>query len=322
MRRTALYEEQTAVRERAGLVDTSQLQVVSVCGPQAVAGLERLLPRRVDDMLPGTSRFSVVLSRFGRVYDEALVMRLDAETFWICHGSGGTKKSLAKLGVDAEPLEDLHVLALQGPDSARALAPLLDRSLELAFLGHRPAVLGGHPVRLSRTGFTGELGFEVFCSSADVLPIWRMLLAEGLVPYGYRCVDLLRIEAGFLLHPTDLGLVGSIWDAGLGWLVRGKEADFTGREAVERGRGQAKHRLVGVRCAGEHVITRGDAIQRSGEDAGLITSAAYSPASDETLCIARVGRDEPRSGPVTCGEASGVVTGLPFRARRTDQPYS
>ncbi len=314
-----LADEQRAVRERAGLVDTSQLQVVSVRGPGAVACLERLVPRRIEDMAPGISRYSVVLSRFGRIYDEALILRLDRDHFWISHGCGGTQKQLAKLGgeVEVEPLSDLHVLAVQGPSSAELLAPLVDGPLGLPLLAHRPATLAGHPVRLSRTGFTGELGFEVFCAATDVGSLWAALLDQGLLPYGYRCVDLLRVQAGFLLHPTDLSLAGSIWEAGFGWLIRGKQAEFIGHEAVARARGAARHRFVGVRRPGERAVARGCPVLRSGQPVGVVTSAAYSPASDETLCIARVDRAESGVGSVSLGSVLGGLTELPFRARRT-----
>lgn len=324
--RTSLAEEQRAVRERAGLCDASQLQVVRVSGPGAVACLERLLPRRIGDMCPGTSRFSVVLSRFGRIFDEALILRLDEEEFWVCHGCGGTQQQLAKVGgeVQVEPLVDQHVLSIQGPLCLDALNGLTDQPLgDLPFLGHRRARIEGHAVLLSRTGFTGELGFEIFCDADAALPLWRALMTAGagvgLIPYSYAAVDLLRIEAGFTLYPTDLGMAASIWEAGLGWLVKEKGAEYIGREAVERARGEARSRWVGVFCPGEGLVRRGASLQREGQEIGTVTSSAFSPGAGATLCVARVQRDPRELGAevVVQGEdpRPGRLAALPFVTR-------
>jgi len=326
--RTPLAVERRAVRERVGLADASQLQVVRGRGPGAAACLERLVPRRVDDMPPGTSRFSAVLSRFGRIRDEALIMRFSEREFWISHGCGGTQRQLAKLGGDVtvEPLRDQHALAVQGPLSLSLLSPMTDAPLgDLPPMGHLRAALGGRPVVVSRTGFTGELGFEIFCAAGDAVALWRTLRARGeplgLVPYSYQCVDLLRVEAGFALYPFDLAAVASIWEAGLGWLVRDKAADFVGREATLRAKGAAQARLLGVRCPGEAPLRRGAAVRRGPRSIGAVTSSVWSPGADETLCIARVQRGALRGGAevllqTEAGPARARLARLPFRARR------
>lgn len=343
---TSLAEEQRAVRERAGVCDTSQLQVVRVSGPGAGVCLERMVPRRIMDMRSGTSRFTVVLSRFGRILDEALILRMGVEEFWISHGCGGTQRQLASvLGQTdclVEVLAGMHVLAVQGPMSLLVLAPLLDAPLAgLPVMEHRRVRLAGRPVTVSRTGFTGEIGFEIFCEAGDALALWHEILvagrAYGVLPYSYSCVDLLRIEAGFSLYPAELGLAASVWDVGLGWLVKGKEADFVGRAAVERARGEQKHRLVGIRCPGSGPVARGAVVRLAGAagvspgegtvtGVGVVTSSAWSPARRETLCIARVSREGWGVAPPLAGEArvivagaaprAGWLVGLPFVERR------
>jgi aminomethyltransferase len=327
--RSSLSEEQRAVRELAGLADVSQLQLVSVRGPGAVACLERLVPRRIVDMAVGSSRFTVLLSRFGRICDEAIVLRVSEDELWLSHGCGATRLQLAKLVASGEaphvrldPLDDMHVLSVQGPSSAEVLAPLAREDLgDLPFLGHRRTILGSHPVLVSRSGFTGELGFEIFCRASEAVPLWRLLLATGapfgLVPYGYRCVDLLRIEAGFTLYPSDLGGVSSVWEAGLGWLVRDKVGDYVGREAVAQAKTSTTHRFAGVRVDGGVEIARGTPVRRGERTIGVVTSSAISPASGETLCLAHVELDALRMAPVDIGaiETAQLVP-LPFRPRR------
>lgn len=316
--RTSVAEERRAVRERVGLADVSQLQVVAVRGPGAIDCLERLVPRRIDDMPVGSSRFTVLLNRFGKICDEALVMRLGEDELWITHGAGSTRSQLDKLphGATIASL-DVHVLSLQGPSSGAVLAALSSELVDLPFLGNRRVSLGGHPVVVSRTGFTGELGFEIFCAPSDAVALWRLLLEmgapHGLVPYAYRCVDLLRIEAGFTLYPADLAGAGSLWDAGLGWLVRDKVSEYVGRASVEASRGASTHRFAGVRVVGDVEVARGAAVLRDGQSIGVVTSSAL--AEGETWFIARVGREH-AAGAVMLDGATGTLAPLPFRARR------
>jgi aminomethyltransferase len=337
--RTSPAEEQRAVRERAGLCDASQLQVVSIRGAGAVACLERLVPRRIADMAVGSSRFTVLLSRFGRICDEALVLRLAEDELWLSHGAGATRTQLARLEdfteapeVRVSPLDELHVLSLQGPSSAEVLGALASEDVDqLPFLGHRRVKVGAHDVVLSRSGFTGELGFEIFCQAADAVPLWRLLLAAGapvgLLPYGYRSVDLLRIEAGFTLYPSDLGSVSSLWEAGLGWLLRDKVGAYVGHDAVAKAKGSATHRFCGVRLQGDVAVARGASVRLGGRVIGVVTSSAASPSSGETLCLAHVERDAVGTdppvavgAPTPADAAAPVQTGrlvpLPFRPRR------
>jgi aminomethyltransferase len=326
---TPLAEEQRAVHERAGLADVSQLQLVSVRGPRAAAVLEQLVPRRIADLHVGSSRFSVVLSRFGRICDEGLVMRFADDEFWISHGCGATRAQLAKVveamsaaDVRITPLDDTHVLSVQGPSSLAVLAPLASVDLgALPFLGHQRVRLGDRPVVVSRSGFTGELGFEIFCAATDAVPLWRLLLGSGaplgLTPYGYACIDLLRLEAGFPLYPVDFAMLPSLWEAGLGWLVRDKVLDYVGRTAVEQAKGTATHRLAGVRISGPADLPRGVGLQRGEHMIGVVTSSAFSPASGETLCLARVETDALTSdAPVAvpgAPRAAGQLLALPFQ---------
>lgn len=310
-----LVEEHRAVRQRVGLCDASQLQVVRLRGPDAVGTLEQLLPRRVEDMAVGSSRFSLVLSRFGRIFDETLVMRVGAEEFLLSHGCGGTQRQLCKAGASFEVL-DRCVLALQGPAS-EALLQALCGPLELPFLGHRPVLLAGSEVLLSRSGFTGELGFELFCEPSDAVGLWRTLLQEGeglgLLPFGYHCVDRLRIEAGYTLYPNDLATV-SLWEAGLGWLLRGKTEDFTGREAVLRQRSEARRVVVGVRM--ERELPRGTPVFREGQRVGELSSSAG--LEEEALGLACIQREAFEEGlEVQIGDHAGRLARRPFIPRRT-----
>ena len=277
----SLEAEHAAVRHAVGLNDASQLQVVEVAGPGCVGRLEELLPRPVEDMAVGWSRFSVVLSRRGRVFDELVLMRLGPERFWLVHGAGGTQRQLGRLGLAFEVLP-LGVLAVQGPGSASLLGALVEPP---GRWGHRRAALAGREVLVSGSGFTGEQGFELFCAAEDAPAVWSAVTAAGARPYGYDCVELLRLEAGLPLYPADL-LVGSLWELGLGWLTRGKVADYVGRAAVEAARGQSAWELA--RIEGPGTAQRGEELVRDGEVVGTVTSWAARPWQGDGVGLARV----------------------------------
>jgi aminomethyltransferase len=331
--RTTLAAEQRTVREGVGLADVSQLCVMRVAGPEAVACLEALVPRRIEDMPVGTTRYTVVLSRFGRFADEALIMRLAADEFWVSHGCGTAQTQLARLADDREVtvalLEDLQVLSLQGPRARDVLASLVDPPIEaIPHLGHRHTVIAGHPVLLSRTGFTGEPGFEIYCPRDRVVDLWREFHHAGravdLMAYGYQALDLLRIEAGFMLYPVDFAGYSSLWEVGLGWLLRDKQTDFVGRSAVLAAEGQDLYRVAGIETPGKARLLSGTRLTVDGDEVGVVTSSAYSPAHDAVLSIARI-RRAARVAAVQIESCTGQgpmarLVELPFRPRRTAFP--
>lgn len=280
-------------------------------------------------MAPGTTRFSVLLSPAGRIVDETLIMRLGLDDFWLSHGCGSAQTQLATLAqgrnMRVETCQDMHVLSLQGPRAHRVLEAVVECSLpDVPAMGHRRTQLAGRAVVLSRTGFTGEDGFEIFCRKEDAITLWRELLgptkSSPVTAYGYACIDLLRIEAGFTLFPSDLAFARSIWEAGLGWLVRDKHADFVGREAAFAAARKGEHVIVGARSPGEHPLTLRKQVSLHGEPVGIVTSSAYSPMDNEVLSILRV-RRRALEGVEACvlESVTGIplrVSPLPFRPRR------
>jgi len=280
-----LAEEHAAVRHRCGIVDASQLRVLEVVGPGSGAVLDTTLSRRVSGLRPGTSRHALVHNRRGRVADELIALRLDADRYWLSTGAGCTRVRLAELGVVAVERDDLHVIAVQGPGSAAVLGRLVDAS-GLGPGEHRP--VGG--VRVARAGFTGELGFELYLDGADAVETWRALLAAGAEAYGYACVDLLRIEAGFLLYPNDLSPVGAPPGA----------------------------RVGGLLAPGPESVPRGTVVHLGGAPVGLVTSSAYGPVQDAVLCLALLAPPAlDRHDTVGLGEGrEGRLVGLPFVERR------
>ncbi len=320
--RSDVADEYAAVRRGVGVADASQLRVVELSGRGATAALEALVPVAVGTMPLGTSRFTVFLNRRGRVVDEAIVMRHEADRYWVSHGPGTASELLVAAFPASRPLDGLHALAVQGPRSQGLLERGLDAPLhDLAAMAHRPAHLWGKAATLSRTGFTGELGFEIFGPGDVIVDCWRRLLGAGAVPYAYRTVDLLRVEVGFPVYPVDLAPLGSLWEASLGWLLRGKEHDFVGRLATGGSRAVLTHRLLGVGFPGFPRVPRGTRLRVGGDVVGVVTSSAQSPAAEATLCVARLVTAAAPGTPVTLADGPSQIVGtvqeLPFRPRRS-----
>jgi len=215
--------------------------------------------------------------------------------------------------------DDAGLIAVQGPASARIVAAAIEQPVEdLRYYSHRPARVasaGGAEVLLARTGYTGEDGFELFCTAADAPVIWAVLLdlgeRDGLVPAGLACRDTLRLEAGMALYGHELSVEHDPYEARLGRVVHlDKPGDFVGKAALRRRSIDVTEVLVGLRCPGRRVPRAGYAVtDASGRPVGHVTSGAPSPTLGVPIAMAYV-------------EAASAVAGTELRVdmRGTAEP--
>src|SRR5690349_19104918 len=253
--------EHQAVRNAAGLFDLSHMGEIAVTGPGAAAALDYALTGHLSALAPGRARYTMICAPDGGVLDDLIVYRLGDAEFLVVANAANTATVAAALrdraaGHDArvaDQTSEYALIALQGPHAARILAPLADIGLDGVryYSGHRCTV-AGHPVRLARTGYTGEDGFELFTGPAGAKGLWAALAragaGDGLVPAGLAARDTLRLEAGMPLYGNELSPALTPFDAGLGRVVVfGKPGDFVGRAALEK-RAQAapRHVLAGL----------------------------------------------------------------------------
>jgi aminomethyltransferase len=286
------------VREAAGLIDMSGLKKVHVTGPDSLSVCNHLCTRDLAAVAPGQSTYALILNDDGRITDDCVVFHRAPNDWLLVHGGGGGFEQLQRsaegknVGISFD--DDLHILSLQGPKSHRVLAERTAVDLaDLKYFRQVPTTLFGRHVMISRTGYSGERGYEIFARADDAGPLWDAILDAGgplgVLPCSFTCIDLIRVEAGLLFYPYDMNEENTPWEAGLGFTVStGKQSDFRGKAAVMAARGKEKMQVVGIVAdCGEAV--EGDAeIKSDNRTVGRITVAVYSTLMDRSLALAQV----------------------------------
>lgn len=292
----SVIEEHRAVRERAGLFDVSHMGEVAVRGPGAVRYLDAITPNHVARLAVGRAQYSALLTEAGTYVDDLLIYRLAEEELLVVVNAANRDKDVAWMqrhvsgDVEVEDVSDRYgLLALQGPRAVEILAPLTDVDLgAVRYYGFARGHVDGHPAIVSRTGYTGEDGFELYLDPEAAPAVWRRLLgggaAQGLVPAGLGARDTLRLEAGLALYGHEIDDTTTPWEAGLDWVVKLDKGDFVGREALvaQREQGVAR-RLVGFEVTGRGIGRQGHPLRHGGRVVGAVTSGTWSPTFERAL---------------------------------------
>ena len=330
--------EHHAVRERAGLFDVSHMGRIELSGPAAGALLDRLLVSRVGDLEAGRARYTMLCDESGGVIDDLIVTRTE-EMFLIVANAANTDAVLAALHAAAtgSTVPIVHhtehvLLALQGP---AAPAVLREATVEDRASGHADPVtlrpframrtrIADAEVLVSRTGYTGEDGFEIAClDEPSGRAVWEALIAAGapleLSPCGLAARDTLRLEAGLPLHGHELGADLGPFETGFERIVHlGDSRAFSGRAALERtAEVGPERRVVGLVAAGRRAPRAGYAVLHGERPVGTVTSGAPSPTLDTPIALAVVEREV--SGPGT--ELTIDVRGTPVLASVVPLPF-
>ncbi len=286
-------DEHDAVRETVGMFDMSPLKKVFVRGPDAAATLDHLTTRDVSKIAPGSAAYTCVLTEKGGVADDAIVSNNGDDEWMIVHGSGDTmallKASAAGRNVQITFTDELHDLSVQGPKSCEILNAHCDIDLtELAYFEHAAAKLFGHPCRLSRTGYSGERGYEVFADASVIGDIWDQLVAEGVMPCSFTALDKVRIEAGLLFYGYDMTEENTPWELGLGFTVSKNKGDFRGKAAVQAAKGNETVNNVSLDINHPDMVIGGEALSLDGADVGIINSPCFSHRMNKSLALAHI----------------------------------
>ncbi len=285
---TGITAEHRAVREKAGLFDVSHMGEFIVRGPQAVDFVNHVTTNDVAALKPGQAQYSTILREDGTIVDDCLVYRADDRVLMVVNGSN-IAKDFAHISQYADgfeaTLEDISdkiaLLALQGPQAAKLLqqhtSTDLSRIKYYEFITGK--VAGVDKVYISRTGYTGEDGFELYFPAEHAEKIWNGLTASGEVtPAGLGARDSLRLEMGMALYGNDLDDTTTPLEASLGWLVKMKKGDFVGRDALARQKEQGlKRKLVGFTTAERAFPRHGYPVYVNGKSSGQVRSGTLSP---------------------------------------------
>lgn len=289
-------DEHDAVRTRVGMFDMSPLKKVFVRGADAAAVLDHLTTRDICRIAPGQAAYLSVLTEAGTMADDAIVSNNGGGEWMIVHGSGDTFALLTASAqgrdVSVEFTDDLHDISVQGPRSAEVLeAAEADDIASLAYFHHRPASLFGRPVRLSRTGYSGERGYEIFVDAAHAGAIWDGLAAAGVMPCSFTALDKLRIEAGLLFYGYDMNDSHTPWEVGLGFTVSRKKGDFRGLSSLFAAEGKERLRNVGLNIDLGEAAPGGAELFLGDRRVGVVNSPCWSRRLGQSLALAHVAPD-------------------------------
>ena len=300
---SGLISEHMAVRKAAGLFDVSHMGEFEVEGPGALPFLQRTTANNVAKLVDGQAQYSALPLPNGAPVDDVIVYRRAADRYLLVVNAGNIEKDFRWLqeqgpqGLELKNRSDAYALiALQGPRAQEILQPLTTLDLgALKYYHFADVEVDSHPVTVSRTGYTGEDGFEIFVSPAQVEAFWKRLLEaggeKGLVPAGLGARDTLRLEARMCLYGQDMDETTSLIEAGLGWIVSLDEAkgDFPGRAVLaEQKKNGPPRKLVGFEVTGRGIARHGYPVLVHDERVGEVTSGTYAPFLQKNIGLCYV----------------------------------
>lgn len=291
-------DEHDAVRERAGMFDMSPLKKVFVRGQDAMAVLNHLTTRDMSRIASGRSAYLCVLTEQGGIADDAIVSNNGGDEWMIVHGSGDTmallEASAAGRDVELEFTDELHDLSVQGPASCGILNSHCSVDLaKLAYFEHTEAKLFGHDCRISRTGYSGERGYEIFADGSVIGDIWDRLVDEGVMPCSFTALDKVRIEAGLLFYGYDMSENNTPWEVGLGFTVSQNKVDYRGKDSVWAAKGKEAVKNVCIDINHSDMVDGGESLMLDGEIVGVVNSPCYSHRMEKSLALAHIRPDIP-----------------------------
>ncbi len=302
-------EDHVAIRTKAGLMDVSGLKKLHLVGPHASAILDYATTRNVEKIVPGHSAYCTFLSDEGTFIDDGILYRKGPNDWFVVHGGGGAHEMLAAASVGRNVAmlfdDDIHDISLQGPVAVDFLALHVPGIRDLKYFGHVSTTLFKKPVMISRTGYTGERGYEIFARSKDVGEIWDRIVAEGepmgIVPAAFSALDALRVESYLLFYPFDNSQVypfaqgpqgDTLWELGLDFTVSPNKTGFRGAEAHYRAKGNERFKIFGVEIDADTPADNGDPLYDSDRQVGVVTQGMYSTLTKRSLGIARLDVDK------------------------------
>ncbi|MDO6682108.1 MULTISPECIES: DUF1989 domain-containing protein [unclassified Oceanobacter] len=337
--------EYLACRERVAMIDLTALRKFEVVGPDAERLLQLALTRNVRRLSVGEISYTALCHVTGGMIDDGTVFRMGPQAFRLVTGDSFVCTWLKQLASEhqfavrvQESTSQLHNVAVQGPNSRELLSQLIwtpEHQPDIADLAWFHFTIGrlggesGQPVMVSRTGYTGELGFEVWTHPDDAPAIWDAIWEAGqafdIAPMGLLALDMLRIEAGLIFAGYEFCPQTSPYEAGIGFTVpmKTKEEDFIGRAALARQAPESRQKLVGLLIDSTETVSHGDEVYfplaKGGRfPVGVVTSATFSPLLKQQIALCRVAPDAAAPGTdLEVGQLDGVQKRIPAMVTTT-----
>ena len=290
---SGLNAEHVAVRTTGGLFDVSHMGEIYFRGKEALAAVQHITSNNAAKLSPGKIQYSALLTDKGCFVDDLLVYMVDEETYLLVVNAANLEKDFAYMKEKAGQFDveiknesdEFSQIAIQGPNAEKLLANFTDENLEV--IKYYQFVMGkvmGHDMIISRTGYTGEDGFEIYFKSDEDFAVKVMLdLAEkgkeyGIIPCGLGARDTLRLEASMALYGNDIDDSHTVLEANLGWILKLKKGDFIGKEILAKQKADGVERkLVGFELTDRGIARHGYPVFVDGKEYGEVTSGTYAP---------------------------------------------
>jgi aminomethyltransferase len=328
--KSGIIAEHLHTREKAGLFDVSHMGQAVLSGADAARALETLVAADIAGLAPGRQRYTQFLDEKGGILDDLMVTRLPGreERLGLIVNASNKKADFAHVraslpNLKLEVLADRALLALQGPKAAEVLAKVLPGVETMAFMSWREFDWDGVPLFVSRSGYTGEDGYEISLPSEESPAFAERLLSdERVAPIGLGARDSLRLEAGLCLHGHDIDTGTSPVEAGLAWSIqkrRRQEGGFPGAERIQRELAEGpKRRRVGLELAGKAPAREGaDVTAPDGRKIGRVSSGGFAPSLGRPIAMAYAESDFAAPGT----DLNIIVRGTPLAARVVQMPF-
>jgi aminomethyltransferase len=294
-----------AIRTKAGLMDVSGLKKCHVVGPHAAAVIDRVTTRDVEKIGPGRCSYASILNDQGKFIDDCIIYHLSVNQWMVVHGTGAGMEQLSLVAASKNCVvlfdDDLHDISLQGPVAVDFLADHVAGLRDLNYFGVLQTKIFDRPVMISRTGYTGERGYEIFCRSRDAVHVWDYILSEGaslgIVPVQFSTLDLLRTESYLLFYPGDNSETypfddepcgDTLWELGLEFTVSPGKTGFVGAENHYAYEGKERFKIYGVLLDGPVPADEGATLLLDGAAVGVVTFGLSSALNGHNVGIARM----------------------------------
>ncbi|MFW5992023.1 MAG: glycine cleavage system aminomethyltransferase GcvT [Halanaerobiaceae bacterium] len=306
---SGIIEEHRAVRNSCGLFDISHMGELQIEGKDAVKNLQYLVTNNVKRLSSGQILYTPMCYHHGGIIDDLLVYCLDENDYMLVVNAANIDKDYKWIENNVTGdikvrniSESYALLALQGPESKTIVSELTAVDLEqLDYYRFKRGKVGEKKVILSRTGYTGEHGYEIYVRPKDAVQLWNELMIKGrecnLLPAGLGARDTLRLEKKYCLYGNDIDQDRHPLEAGLSWTVQFDKGDFIGREALLRYKKEGyPEKLTGFKIVGRGIPRPGYKIKLEKKEIGTVTSGSYSPSLEENIGLGYVKKEYSKVG--------------------------
>ena len=319
-------KEYTAVREGgAGIFDITHMGQVRVSGSEALSFLQFVTTNDVSRLVNGQVQYSALLNDSGTFIDDITTYKISDTEYYLCINAANRFKDVEHLLAQAANFEvsvvdesdETTLLALQGAAAQAALQPLVDTDLEsIGYYKFAQVNVAGAQGIVSRTGYTGEDGFEIYIPNGIAVDVWKQLLANGAIPIGLAARDMLRTEMGYALYGHEISDAVTPVEAKLMWITKLDKGDFIGKAAVEARKAEGpRQRLIAIKLTGRGIPREHYKVFADGAETGEVTSGMFSPMAGG-VALAYVKPEHAESG-----ELSIEIRGKAVPAERTTLPF-